>query len=169
MESRIVKTKFWQDEKTQSLTIEAKLLFIYLITCPHIGKTGVFELADSYILLETGLNKEQLIKAKKELEEKKRAFFFNSWIFVVNALKHTRYDIGVKTSVGFVKELENLPQNIKAYINKLNDSSIGKFNSSIGDYIKHKTETIKHNRGKIEEKKEEISIVDLDEIGKKIK
>ena len=156
MDTRIIKTKFWQDEKVQSLTIEAKLLFVYFITCPHIGKTGIFEIADSYILLETGLTKEQLTKAKKELENKKRAFFFGNWVYVVKALKHTRYDIGIKTSVGFKKELENLPKKVVDYYINLKDSSIDKSDTTIVEYIKHKTQTINNKQQNIEAKEDEV-------------
>ena len=113
METRIVKTKYWQDPLVQSLPKDARLLFVYLITCPYIGKTGYFEVNSSYILIETGLNQKELEESKKLLTKVKRAFFFKNWVYIPHALKHNRYDKGLKTSVGYQKELESLPSKEK--------------------------------------------------------
>jgi len=164
MDTRVIKTKFWQDEKIQSLACNSVYLFIYLLTCPYINKTGIFELSANYILLETKLSLEEFGKAKKELSDNKKVFFFNGWIWVVNALKHNRYDVGKLTSIGFRKELENIPKNIIAWCKKLINSSIELSDTTIAEYINNKTKTInnKTKKGKEEEINVDKVIEDMD-------
>src|SRR3990167_1890410 len=147
METRIVKTKYWQDTLVQSLPKDARLLFVYLITCPYIGKTGYFEVNSSYILIETGLNQKELEESKKLLTKVKRAFFFKNWVYIPHALKHNRYDKGLKTSVGYQKELESLPSKEKEILDHLVDSSIGEKDTTTGSKnspLNHKSQIINH-------------------------
>lgn len=135
METRIIKTKFWQDQTVQSMSEHARLLFIYLLTCPYIGKTGMFELSDRYITLETGISEKNLLGAKKELQEKNKVFFRNGWIYVLNAIKHNRYNIGEKTAIGYKREYDLLPKDVVEYYNKINDSTINTLNTNIDTTI----------------------------------
>ena len=91
METRIVYTSFWVNSVQENLSLEAQHLYIYLITCSYIGICSVFRLPDQYILLETLLDKKQLVKAKAELTKTKKAYFYNGWINLVSAEKFINY------------------------------------------------------------------------------
>lgn len=44
-----IEVKIWNDEKFVTLTDDAKLLFLYLLTCPHSNALGVYVLKLGYI------------------------------------------------------------------------------------------------------------------------
>ena len=70
MKTRIIQTKFWSDKYILDLSVNARLLFIYVLTNKEIGLTGIYEHSIIYIELETGLNKRKIIEAFKEIEDK---------------------------------------------------------------------------------------------------
>lgn len=111
MKTRIVHTRFWEDEKVANFTIEAKFLFIYLLTNTRINLIGIFELTDRIIQFETGFDKEKLLLAKKELQDNQRVFFYNGWVCVVNAMKHTDYT-GEKNETAKKKEVKMIPNEV---------------------------------------------------------
>lgn len=124
MKTRIIQTKFWTDPVILDINMESKHLFIYLLSCSHIGMTGVFELADSTILYESGLTVKQLSNAKRILTEKQKVYFHNSWIKLVNACKYNNYGVGEKNKPAYEKELSFIPPPVLDYFNNIKDSSI---------------------------------------------
>lgn len=52
---RTVDSRFWMDPKVRSLDPDAKLVFLYLITCPHSHVSGLYYLPVEIGILETGL------------------------------------------------------------------------------------------------------------------
>ena len=52
---RTICTQLWTDKKIQRLTVQGKLLFVYLITNPHTHLSGIYYLPKELILKETGL------------------------------------------------------------------------------------------------------------------
>lgn len=116
MQTRIVHTKFYSSERILSLSANARWLFMYFITCDGIGLTGAFKRAQSKISFETGLTKKQITDSKEELQASKLVFFDGDWIVVSEVDEKTKYSKGLKTSVGYTKELESLPENIQNLI-----------------------------------------------------
>lgn len=114
MKTRIIHTRFWEDEKMVELSREAKLLFLYLFTNSRINLIGIYELADRIIKFETGLNAEELSKAKDELQDLQRVMFHNNWIYVVNAIKHSNYT-GEKNEIAKEKEIQKVPKEVLDY------------------------------------------------------
>ena len=53
---------FWTDRKVENLPDEAKLLFLYLITCPHRNIIGFYRLPKKYIAADLGWNVERVSK-----------------------------------------------------------------------------------------------------------
>lgn len=124
MKARVVKTCFWVDEKTQALPKEAKLLFIYLLTCERIGLTGTFPIPDSHILGDTGLTPSEFLKAKQELEVAKRVRFHNGWVRVINAGRHNQFRNSPKNEKPFNEELVAIPSDILAFFDTGIDTPI---------------------------------------------
>lgn len=114
MKTRIIHTRFWEDEKVAGFSREAKLLFIYLFTNSRMNMIGIYELADRIISFETGLNKEELIKAKEELQEAQRMVFYKNWIYVVNAIKYCDFK-GPTHQAPKAKEINNIPKEIREF------------------------------------------------------
>jgi len=119
MKTRMLYTRFWQDEVIQGLSLEAQHLYVYLLTCPHINLTAIFQLTPAYIKLECKLSLSQIKEAKKELQKKERVFFYKSWVYIPRADKYNKYSLGEKTGVAYIKELEKLPAEVLNYIHTL--------------------------------------------------
>lgn len=118
MKTRIIHTRFWEDEKVAGLSLAAKLLFLYLFTNSRINMVGIYELTDRIIEFETGLDNEMLLKAKEELQDSQRVMFNNDWIFVVNAVKYSNYS-GPLNDKARDKEIHTIPEEIKNYFETL--------------------------------------------------
>lgn len=58
--------RFWSDEKVTSLSISARYLFLYFLTCPHRNVLGCYRLPRGYMLSDTNLNASQLSKSMNE-------------------------------------------------------------------------------------------------------
>jgi hypothetical protein len=53
---RTICTQLWTDKKVQQLSVQGKLLFVYLITNPHTHLSGIYYLPKELILKETGIS-----------------------------------------------------------------------------------------------------------------
>ena len=51
-----IDTMFWKDLKNKTLTDDEKLMFLYILTCPHKNMLGLFELPIAYIEADLGWN-----------------------------------------------------------------------------------------------------------------
>ena len=52
---RTICTQLWTDKKVQRLTVQGKLLFVYLITNPHTHLSGIYYLPKELMVKETGI------------------------------------------------------------------------------------------------------------------
>ena len=86
MKNKRVNTKIWVDSWFASLSKDSSRLFLYFITCSHMGFTGFAEIPERVVMFEARLTKEELDKCKDELKPKVK--FYKDWVFVVNLLKH---------------------------------------------------------------------------------
>lgn len=153
MKTRIIKTKFWQDSDLLIFTKNAKYLYIYLLTCPHVSLTKFFEISEKFIELETGLSKNDIKMAKKELQKAKKAFFHNSWCYVPNLEKHNRYKASPLTTKAYKDELSKIPQSV---INAFRSVVFPQLDSTMDTtmHSTHNTEII-NKKQEIRNKKEE--------------
>lgn len=115
MKTRIIKTKFWTDEKVGELEPVSKLLFIYLITSQYIGLCSIFECSDRTISFYTGLNSEKLGAAQEKLENMGRVYFYRSWVWVVNAERHNRYLKSPLNATAYKRDLAEVPEEVMSY------------------------------------------------------
>lgn len=111
MKTRIIQTRFWDDEFILDLEPNAKLIFLFFITNSRIGLTGAFECPERTVSFLTGVEINQLKEIKKTLEDK--FFFFNSWILAKNSIKYNNYSSNSKQKMAYMQEYQNLPEEIK--------------------------------------------------------
>lgn len=137
MKTRIVHTKFWQDNFILSLSKDARYLYSYLLSCPHVNICGIFELPEQYLLLETGLTLKELQKAQEQLKPK--VLFYNGWICVKNILKYNNYIKSADNKKAYNKELALIPIKIKEFFDSSVYSTVG---SDPTVTIIHKSEII---------------------------
>ena len=62
-----IETNFWQNEKIRCLTEGGRMLYLYLLTCPHGNSAGCFVLHDGYIQADLSWSSERVTKHVTEL------------------------------------------------------------------------------------------------------
>lgn len=108
MKQRKIWTKIWKDNWFYSLSQNARLLFLYLITNESIGFTGCYEISDRQITFDTKIS--NLEKIKEELSPKIK--FYNGWVYVVNSQGYNGF-VGESFEVAIDKEKISIPETIK--------------------------------------------------------
>lgn len=84
-----IRATFWTDEKTAGLSVPAKLLACYLLSCPHGNAIGCFRLPVGYICEDLHWDSESAHEALSELSAIR--FLYRSedgWIFIRKFLHH---------------------------------------------------------------------------------
>lgn len=119
MKTRIVYPKLWFDEKFNAVGNEAKVLFFYIITNDHCGLTRYLHVTDRQILFDTNLTPSELVKAKKELETLRWAFFTENWVFQAHEAAYVDYEGRDRVLQAKDKELSKIPSKVIDYFNPL--------------------------------------------------
>lgn len=119
--SRYVNTKFWMDDYISNLDPIEKLLFLYFLTNPATDISGVYELPVKNIALDTGIDKEMVIKIMKRFQKDKKIFFEDGWVAIKNFAKHQNLN-NKQIFAGVEAGLNRAPQSLK---DKLADKSLG--------------------------------------------
>jgi len=109
--SRSVNTKFWNDPFIEGLHPNDKLLFLYLLTNPLTNLIGIYEITIKRISYDTGLKKENILKALKGFERLQKALFIDEFIVLPNFLKNQSLNDNMKT--GVINIFKNLPNELK--------------------------------------------------------
>lgn len=134
MKTRIIQTRFWDDEVIVDLSIYGQHLYIYLLTCQYINICGIFQLSEAKIRFEAKFEKDTFETAKSELAEQKKAYFYKGWVFVVNALKNNNYTRSEDNKKAYNKELERVPKEVYDYFQScISDTTVDTtVDSSVG-------------------------------------
>jgi hypothetical protein len=105
---RTICTQLWTDKNIQALSIQGKLLFVYLITNPHTHLSGIYYLPQELIRKETGLSDTLCNTLLDTLSECERAHYDpeTSTVFVVNMFEYQGK--GPKNEKSAAKQLETL-------------------------------------------------------------
>lgn len=76
-ESRYSKVfvKIWHSKDFRTLSGEAKMLFVYLLTSPHRNMGGLYYLPFPYLCFDVGLDEERITKALQELADRDMALY----------------------------------------------------------------------------------------------
>ena len=104
-------TRFWQDSFIADLDPSEKLLFIYCITCPYLSLCGIYEVPLKYMAIETGLDKEMVIKILDRFEKKKKVMYRDGWLCVLNYPKYQSFK-GEKLEIALNREISAVPKDI---------------------------------------------------------
>lgn len=115
MKTRILHTRFWQDEYISSLNHKEKLFFIYLLTNDKVSLTGTYELLDRYICADLDFKQDELDGFKAKLENDGKIRFHKSWVQIINHDKYNNFR-GEKLTKAIEKELVNIPSELVQYL-----------------------------------------------------
>jgi len=107
-------TRFWQDSFISDLDPSEKLIFVYALTSPYLGLTGIYEVPLKYIAVETGIDKEMVAKILKRFEDEKKIIYYKGWMCV---LKYPLYQSfkGEPLLKAVKKEITAIPKTILEY------------------------------------------------------
>lgn len=112
MKTRIIQTRFWEDDFISNASHDVKVVFLFLLTCPHINLSGVFQIPKKTIAFYLDLSLEEVEQALLVLEQEKKVYFRDGWVFVVNALKNNNYIKSEDTRKAFLEELDKCPKSL---------------------------------------------------------
>lgn len=110
-------TRFWQDSYIADLDPSEKLLFVYCLTCPALSLTGIYELAVKYIAIETGIDKEMVVKMLARFADDKKIMYRDGWLCVVNYPKYQSFK-GEKLAVAINREIKAIPKDVLSFFVK---------------------------------------------------
>ena len=114
--TRMINTRFWNDNFIVGLNPLDRYLFLYFLTNEHTNISGIYELPMRTLAFETGIDKEMLPKMIKRLEG--RVHYLDGWIFIKNFQKH-QATTSEKVKKGIEIETAKIPSKIKDKIDKL--------------------------------------------------
>ncbi|REG85620.1 hypothetical protein [Marinomonas pollencensis] len=85
-----VYTRFWLKQNITSWSDPAKLLGLYLLTCPHCNLLGCFRLPSGYVASDLNWDNQQVLAALNELEKDRFLIRCESsgWTLIRSFLKH---------------------------------------------------------------------------------
>lgn len=107
---RVVNTRFWIDDYISNLDPSEKLMFLYFLTNPHTDICGIYEVPLKHVYLETGLEKEVVLKILQRFDRDGKIFYENGWVAVKNFAKHQQKN--PKILIGIEDGLLHAPKNL---------------------------------------------------------
>lgn len=89
-EYRTVRMAFWHDPYIEGLDAKAKLLYLYLFTCPYANNLGIVEVSRRKIAYETALSQNDIDKCLDDFQRAGKAVCDpgHNLIFLTNFIKH---------------------------------------------------------------------------------
>lgn len=123
---RIVNTRFWIDDYISNLDPVEKLLFLYFLTNPYTDICGVYEIPLKHVALETGLDKEMVIKILNRFKKDKKIFYKNGWVAIRNFAKHQQDNPKIKKGIelGLSKAPKELVDSLSIDYDELSHSNL---------------------------------------------
>lgn len=118
MNYRQIATTFWRDGYISSLTTDEKLVFIYLFANEAVNMTGIYELPDKHILMDTDITKEKLTQIKEKFEKDEKYYFYKQWIYISNFPQYNKFSSAENILKRFVFDFNKIPKIVKEYFFK---------------------------------------------------
>ena len=151
MKTRIIQTRFWDDNFIYESDIYTQHLYIYLLTSQYVNISGIFQLPEGKIKTEAKLTDKQFEDSKQILSKNKKVFFKDGWVYVRNAEKNNNYRRSPSNETAYQRELAVIPANLLEYFHSLDSSVDSNVHGSV--YTNHKSE-IRNKNTEIRNKEE---------------
>jgi hypothetical protein len=91
IKKRYISTTFWRDNYIIDLDPSEKLLFLYLLTNPDTNILGVYQIPIRQISMDTGFDKEMVIKILERFQKDNKVLYQDGWIAIKNFAKNQNY------------------------------------------------------------------------------
>ena len=108
-EYRTLRMSFWNDPYIEELGAEGRLLYLYLITCPHTNNLGLLEVSTRRMSYETGLSPERVEQLLGEAEAAGKVVRDGAVLWLVNFVKHQ-----TSTSPRLMQSLRTLGRRVES-------------------------------------------------------
>lgn len=112
MRTAIFNSNFWKDEAVYELSIDAKMLYLCLITNPEKNITPAFKIGDRILSAYTGFNTSQLEVAKKMLVEKKLIEIIDGY-YIVTSQDFAEPRKGKLSESLYERDFQKLPEKVQ--------------------------------------------------------
>jgi len=107
---RIVQTKFWSDPFIQDLSVEDKLIYLYLITNERTSICGIYEITTKTISFDTGIPVDRVLQTVDRLCQIGKISRYDNWVMLKNFAKNQADNPSVKQ--GAERAIKELPEGI---------------------------------------------------------
>lgn len=108
---RSLNTGIWNDTWFEELSVDRKLLFIYLITNEKTNMLGIYEISIKKISFETGIPADKITESFVYFEKSEKIKYQNNRVILLNFLKHQNYNLNMKKSA--IDCYNELPNSLK--------------------------------------------------------
>ena len=107
---RQIQITYWQDKFVLKLTPEEKFFYLYLLTNSKTKQCGIYELPIEIIQVETGYNRETVLKLIQRFidHQKIKYDWENEEVFLLNWIKHNPIENNPKIKKCVEKELRSV-------------------------------------------------------------
>lgn len=134
----MLKTKIWSDDWFSELSVDAKLLYIYLLSNLNTHICGYYKLSLKEIEFFTGLTQKKIAAALKQLEG--NVHYIDGWVVIKNYPKYQNVTNNLKVQAAIERALAEVPEHVlnlnhksKSKSEAIDSLSIGSENEEKGD------------------------------------
>ena len=105
---RYISTTFWDDAWIQGLDPEEKFIYLYLMTNPLTGISGVYKITDRRISFDTGHTEDKIKSTLDKFGTARKAIRMGEYIVLPSWPKHQNWETMPKIKQGILNELNQL-------------------------------------------------------------
>jgi len=105
---RSVSTSTWSDPWFEELSVEHKLIFLYLLTNEKTNMLGIYEASARKIAFETGVDSKTVKSVLSDFEEFGKVSYSENYVIMINFLKHQNFNVNMKK--GAIDSYNSLPK-----------------------------------------------------------
>jgi hypothetical protein len=109
--TRLINTRFWDDNYIAELTPVEKLLFLYFLTNPSTNICGVYEMSLRKVAVDTGIDREEVEQIVEKFSMDGKIRYIDGWVAVKNFIKHQNQR-SPQVLKGIKAELDEIPGRI---------------------------------------------------------
>jgi len=113
---RYISSSFWSDDWVDSLSIQGKLLYMYLLTNECTNIAGVYKITMKRMKDDTGIPRDEIKTLLEGFEEKRKVFYFQEYMIIPKWPKHQRIGERSTLCMGMYAALRGLPIEIRAFL-----------------------------------------------------
>jgi len=108
---RMINTKIWDDDYFSNLDPSEKLMFMYFLTNTSTNIAGIYEIPLKKIAVETGLDKEMVIKIIHRFTRDNKVYYADGWLCLKNFVKNQKNE-SPTVQTGIKNEIALVPKDI---------------------------------------------------------